>query len=86
MKKLIVTLAAIVMATGAFAQLNFGVKVGGNLSSISGMVSEDSNLDWGDLVSADVSQAMKLGLNAGVYAEYMVMPMLGVQIEANFSM
>ncbi len=86
MKKLIVTLAAIVMATGAFAQLNFGVKVGGNLASISGMVSEDSNLDWGDLVSADVSQAMKLGLNAGVYAEYMVMSMLGVQIEANFSM
>ncbi len=86
MKKLIVTLAAIVMATGAFAQLNFGVKVGGNLASISGMVSEESGLDWGDLASADASQAMRLGLNAGVYAEYMVMPMFGVQVEANFSM
>lgn len=86
MKKLIVTLAAVIMATGAFAQINFGVKVGGNLSTISGMVSEDSYLDWGDLASMDTSQSMKLGLNAGVYAEYMVLPLLGVQVEANFSM
>lgn len=77
---------ALVVATGAFAQLNFGVKVGGNLSTISGMVSEDSGLNWGDLASADASQAMKLGLNAGVYAEYMVLPLLGIQVEANFSM
>jgi opacity protein-like surface antigen len=86
MKKLIVSLMALVVATGAFAQLNFGVKVGGNLSTISGMVSEDSGLNWGDLASADASQAMKLGLNAGVYAEYMVLPLLGIQVEANFSM
>ena len=86
MKKLIVTLAAMVLATSAFAQLNFGVKVGGNLANISGMVSEDSGLDWGDIATVEPSQSMKLGLNAGVYAEYMVMPMLGVQVEANFSM
>lgn len=86
MKKLIITLAALVATTGAFAQFNFGVKVGGNLSTISGMVSEDNGLDWGDLASAEASQAMKLGFNAGVYAEYMVMPLLGVQVEANFSM
>ena len=86
MKKLIVTLAAMVLATSAFAQINFGVKVGGNLASISGMVSEDSGLNWGDLATVDPSQSMKFGLNAGVYAEYMVMPMLGVQVEANFSM
>ena len=86
MKKLIVTLVAAILATGAFAQINFGVKVGGNLSTISNMVGEDSGLDWGDLAKTDASQAMKLGLNAGVYAEYMVMPLLGVQVEANFSM
>ncbi len=86
MKKLIVTLVATILATGAFAQLNFGVKLGGNLSTISNMVGEDSGLDWGDLAKADASQAMKLGMNAGVYAEYMVMPLLGIQIEANFSM
>lgn len=86
MKKLIVALAATILATGAFAQINFGVKVGGNLASISGMVSEDNGLDWGDLATADASQAMKLGLNAGVYAEYMVMPLLGVQVEVNYSM
>ena len=86
MKKLIVTLAAMVLATSAFAQINFGVKVGGNLASISGMVSEDSGLNWGDIATVDPSQSMKFGLNAGVYAEYMVMPMLGVQVEANFSM
>lgn len=86
MKKLIVTLAAALMATGAFAQFNFGVKVGGNLSTISGMVSEDSGLNWGDLATAEASQAMRVGMNAGVYAEYMIMPLLGVQIEANFSM
>lgn len=85
MKKLIVTLAALVVATGAFAQLNFGVKVGGNLSSISGMIAEDNGLNWGDLATAEASQAMRLGFNAGIYAEYMVMPLLGVQVEANFS-
>ena len=74
------------MATGAFAQINFGAKVGGNLSTISGMVSEDSGLDWGDLATAEASQAMKLGLNMGLWAEYMVLPIVGVQVEANFSM
>ena len=86
MKKLIVTIAALALSLGAFAQINFGVKVGGNLANISGMVGEDSGLDWGDLAKVTPSQSMKLGLNAGVYAEYMVMPMLGVQVEANFSM
>lgn len=87
MKRVILTLVAAVVATGAFAQINFGVKAGGNLSTISGMVDENNGLDWGDLASANASQAMKLGLNAGVYAEYMVVPMfLGVQVEANFSM
>ena len=61
-----------VLATSAFAQLNFGVKVGGNLANISGMVSEDSGLDWGDIATVEPSQSMKLGLYAGVYAEYMV--------------
>ena len=37
MKKLFVTLMALVVATSAFAQLNFGVKVGGNLANISGL-------------------------------------------------
>ncbi len=86
MKKLIVTIAALALSLGAFAQINFGVKVGGNLANISGMVGEDSGLDWGDLAKVTPSQSMKLGLNAGIYAEYMVMPMLGVQVEANFSM
>ena len=86
MKKLIITLAAMVLATSAFAQLNFGVKVGGNLSSISGMVSEDSSLDLGDIATVEPSQSMKPGFNAGLYAEYMVMPTLGVQIELNYSM
>ena len=72
MKKLIITLAAMVLATSAFAQLNFGVKVGGNLSSISGMVSEDSGRNWGDIATVDPSQSMKPGFNAGLYAEYMV--------------
>lgn len=87
MKRVLLTLVAAVITTGAFAQINFGVRVGGNLSTISGMVEENNGLDWGDLASANASQAMKLGLNAGVYAEYMVVPMfLGVQVEANFSM
>ena len=86
MKKLFVTLMAMVVATSAFAQLNFGVKVGGNLANISGMVAEDSGLDLGDLAKVTPSQSMKLGLNAGVWAEYMVMPLLGVQIELNYSM
>lgn len=86
MKKIIVTLVAALMATGAFAQLNFGVKVGGNLSTISGMVSGENNLNWGDLATADASQAMKLGFNLGAYAEYMVLPLVGIQVEANFSM
>lgn len=86
MKKLIVTIAALALSFGAFAQINFGVKVGGNLANISGMIGEDSGLDWGDIAKVTPSQSMKLGLNAGVYAEYMVMPMLGVQVEANFSM
>lgn len=85
MKKLIVSLAALVVATGAFAQLNFGVKAGGNLSTISGMTSEDSGLDWGDLAKVTPSQSMKLGFNVGAFAEYKVMPMLGVQVEVNYS-
>ncbi len=85
MKKLIVTLAALVVATGAFAQLRFGVKAGGNLSTISGMTSEDSGLDWGDFAKVTPSQSMKLGFNAGAWAEYMVMPMFGVQVELNYS-
>jgi opacity protein-like surface antigen len=86
MKKIIVTLVAAIMATGAFAQINFGVKAGGNLSTISGMVSGENNLDWGNLATADASQAMKLGFNLGAYAEYMVLPLVGIQVEANFSM
>ena len=90
MKKLVITLAALVVATGAFAQLKFGVKAGGNLATISGMTSEDAsaNLNIGgfNFGSADASQSMKLGFNAGVFAEYMVMPMLGVQVEINYSM
>lgn len=77
---------ALVVATGAFAQINFGVKVGGNLSTISGMTSEDGGLDWGDLAKVTPSQSMKVGFNAGVWAEYMVMPLLGVQVELNYSM
>ena len=76
---------ALVVATGAFAQLNFGVKVGGNLATISGMTSEDGGLDWGDLAKVTPSQSMKLGFNVGAWAEYMVMPMLGVQVELNYS-
>lgn len=85
MKKLIVTLAALVVATGAFAQLKFGVKAGGNLATISGMTSEDGGMDWGDLAKVTPSQSMKLGFNVGAFAEYMVMPMLGVQVELNYS-
>lgn len=89
MKKLIITLAALVVATGAFAQLNFGVKVGGNLSTISGMTAEDAdtniNIGGTNLASTDASQSMKLGLNLGVFAEYKVVPMLGVQVEVNYS-
>ena len=86
MKKLIVTIAALALSLGAFAQINFGVKVGGNLANISGVIGENSGLDYGDIAKVTPSQSMKLGLNAGVFAEYMVMPMLGVQVEANFSM
>ena len=85
MKKFFVTMMALVVATGAFAQLNFGVKVGGNLATISGMTSEDGGLDWGDLAKVTPSQSMKLGFNVGVWAEYMVMPLLGVQVELNYS-
>lgn len=89
MKKLIVTLAALVVATGAFAQLNFGVKAGGNLSTISGMTSEDANanLNLGgfNFADANASQSMKIGFNVGAWAEYMVMPMFGVQVELNYS-
>lgn len=86
MKKLIITLAALVAATGAFAQLNFGVKAGGNLATISGMTSEENGLDWGDLGKVTPSQSMKIGFNVGAWAEYMVMPMLGVQVEVNYSL
>lgn len=86
MKKILITLMALVVATGAFAQLNFGVKVGGNLATISGMSSEENGLDWGDLAKVTPSQSMKLGFNVGAWAEYMVMPMLGVQVELNYSM
>lgn len=89
MKKLIITLAALVAATGAFAQLNFGVKAGGNLATISGMTSEDANanLNLGGFNFADAtaSQSMKIGFNVGAWAEYMVMPMFGVQVELNYS-
>ena len=86
MKKILITLMALVVATGAFAQLNFGVKVGGNLATISGMTSEDNGLDFGDLAKVTPSQSMKVGFNVGAWAEYMVMPMLGVQVELNYSM
>lgn len=86
MKKFLVTVAALALSFGAFAQINFGVKVGGNLASISNMVSEDGGLDWGDIATITPSQSMRLGLNAGVFAEYMVLPTFGVQVEANFSM
>lgn len=85
MKKLVVTLVALVVATGAFAQLKFGVKTGGNLSTISGMTSEEGGMDWGDLAKVTPSQSMKLGFNVGAFAEYMVMPMFGVQVELNYS-
>lgn len=85
MKKLIVTLAALVVASGAFAQLKFGVKAGGNLSTISGMTSEENGLDWGNLAKVTPSQSMKPGFNVGAWAEYMVMPLLGVQVELNYS-
>lgn len=85
MKKLIVTLAALVVASGAFAQLSYGVKAGANLSTISGMVEAD-NLDYGDLVTASADQSSKLGMNFGIFAEYKLMPMLGVQAEVNFSL
>lgn len=86
MKKFLVTVAALALSFSAFAQINFGVKVGGNLASISNMVSEDGGLDWGDIATITPSQSMRLGLNAGVFAEYMVLPTFGVQVEANFSM
>ncbi len=85
MKKLFVTMMALVVATGAFAQLSFGVKAGGNLSTISGMTSEDSGLDWGDLAKVTPSQSMKVGFNVGAFAEYKIMPLLGVQVELNYS-
>lgn len=86
MKKILITMMALVVATGAFAQLNFGVKVGGNLATISGMTSEDNGFDFGDLAKVTPSQSMKVGFNVGAWAEYMVMPMLGVQVELNYSM
>lgn len=86
MKKLIITIAALAISFGAFAQVNFGVKLGGNLSTISDMIGEDSGIDWGDIATITPSQSMKLGFVGGVYAEYMVLPLLGIQVEANFSM
>ncbi len=85
MKKLFVTLMALVVATGAFAQIKVGVKAGGNIANISGMISEENGLDWGDLAKVTPSQSMKVGFNAGVWAEYKVMPLFGVQVELNYS-
>ena len=79
---------AMVVATSAFAQLNFGVKVGGNLATISGVKENLGTFDhdYGTASKIETTQAMKLGANVGVWAEYMVMPMLGVQVELNYSM
>lgn len=89
MKKLIVTVAALALSLGAFAQINFGVKAGGNLSTISGVATSDEggNLEWGgvNLGSVEASQSMKFGFHVGAWAEYMVMPMFGVQVELNYS-
>lgn len=88
MKKLIVTLAALVVATGAFAQLKFGVKAGGNISTISGVADYLGVLDhdYGVATKSETTQSMKLGFNVGAWAEYMVMPMFGVQVELYYSL
>lgn len=79
---------ALVVATGAFSQLNYGVKLGGNIANISGV---DTHLgvldhDYGDASKITTTQAMKLGANVGIWAEHKLMPLLGVQMEVNFSM
>lgn len=72
MKKLFFAAAAILLSTGAFAQsgIQWGVKAGLNLANVTNVT--DSKF--------------RPGLNAGVFGEYVINDLFGVQAELLYSM
>jgi hypothetical protein len=77
MKKIIIVLTALTITLGANAQnLNFGVKAGMNLSSLSSVKYGSDKQD---------ASSMVFGFHAGGYAHYAFNEMFGVQGELLFS-
>jgi hypothetical protein len=71
-KTIILVIAVIVVATGAFAQkVEFGIKAGMN--------SAQEYIEEG-------STDMRIGLHAGVFAEFFISNRLGLQTELQYSM
>lgn len=70
MKKLLLTVAVVLLASGAFAQVRFGVKAGALWTNVSNL--EDSKF--------------KLGANGGLILGYDVNDRWGIQTEALYSM
>lgn len=85
MKKFILAAMMLAVTFGASAQITFGVKAGANFSSVSNYAA-GTIVDWGTLVKSETNPSMKVGFNAGVFAEYKLSSLLGVQVEALYSL
>ena len=77
MRKIILAAAAMFMATGAFAQIEWGVKVGANASSL-------TNSDFLES-SSTFDSKMKFSVYAGIFAEFRINDYLGIQPELLYS-
>ncbi len=73
MKKIFLLVACVCMAVGVYAQPQFGVKAGLNLSNI-------SNADMGD-----VKSKMKPSFYAGVFADFQVVDFMSISPELIYS-
>ncbi|MPN09970.1 hypothetical protein SDC9_157263 [bioreactor metagenome] len=72
--KIIVFMALLLLAAPLSAQLRTGLKGGGNLSNI--------NMYWGDVDLDNYNP--RIVVQAGLMAEYMFMPRLGLQVELHY--
>jgi len=80
MKKTIIIAVVFMINATAFGQAKFGVKVGGNMIRLSGL-----NM-YGDSYGVFGRSSFSQGYHIGGYANHSFNDVLGVQVEAVFSM
>lgn len=83
MKKIILLIAAVALATGAFAQFSWGVKTGLNLSTLTNFEQVFQEVE--ELNSSSLKTPLRPDFYAGAFVEYKFGDVISLQAEAIYS-